>query len=255
MKVVATVQARMGSIRLPGKAMMDLMGKPVLERLLERAQRAGKVDEIVVATSENAKDDVIADFCKLTCTPFFRGSEKDVLRRILNALLQHGADVGVELFGDCPLIDPAIIDQHVSFFLDNMGKYDFVGNDLKSTYPPGTEVEVYSVAALEDAANRTKDPEIREHGTLFIRQHPEIYRLYNIEAPEELHYPEMEIELDTAEDFQVIEAIFRHFLEQGKRDFDTCDVVEFMLENPEIQAINQKVERRWKQYRKNENGL
>ena len=245
----------MGSTRLPGKVMMDLMGKPVLERLLERARRAGKVDETVVATSIHAKDDVIVDFCKATETPCFRGSEQDVLERILGALRQHEADVAVELFGDCPLIDPKIIDQHVSFFLNNPGKYDFVGNDLKSTYPPGTEVEVYSVSALEDAISRTKDPEVREHGTLFIRQHPEIYRLYNIEAPDELRYPEMEIELDTAEDFQVIEAIFRHFFEQGKADFDTYDVVEFMLENPQIQAINRKVERRWKQYRKDANGL
>jgi len=255
LKVVATVQARMGSTRLPGKVMMNLMGKPVLARLLERARRASKVDETLVATSIHAKDDVIADLCKSIETPCFRGSEEDVLERILGGLLQHEADVAVELFGDCPLIDPKIIDQHVSFFMDNLGKYDFVGNDLKSTYPPGTEVEVYSVSALEDAANRARDPGVREHGTLFIRQHPGIYRLHNIEAPDELRYPEMEIELDTAEDFQVIEAIFRHFLEQGQPDFNTYDVVEFMLKNPQIQAINQKVERRWKQYRKDDNGL
>lgn len=245
----------MGSTRLPGKVMMDLMGKPVLKRLLGRARRASKVDEIVVATSEHAKDDVIADFCKSTETACFRGSEEDVLERILGALIQHEADVAVELFGDCPLVDPAIIDQHVSFFMDNLGKYDFAGNDLKSTFPPGVEVEVYAVSALEDAAKRTQDPAVREHGTLFIRQHPELYRLHNIEAPPELNYPEMGIELDTHEDYQVIEAIFKHFLEQGKPDFDTRDIVKFMLSHPEIQAVNQKVERRWKQYRNDENPL
>jgi len=242
----------MGSTRLPGKIMMDLMGKPVLQRLFERAKRSRLLDEIVVATSVGPKDDIIEGFCESTGISCFRGDEEDVLSRILGALKNHGADVGVELFGDCPLIDPGIIDQHVSFFLDNLGKYDFVGNDLKSTYPAGTEVEVYSVAALQDAASRTDDPEIREHGTLFIRQHPELYRLYNIEAPDELRYPEMEIELDTEEDLQVIEAIFKHFLDRGKPNFNTYDVVEFMLNNPQIQAINQKVERRWKQYRKDD---
>lgn len=255
MKVVATVQVRMGSSRLPGKAMMDLLGKPVLGRLLERAERARSLDEVVVATSLNKRDDIIQEYCWESNILCFRGSENDVLGRILGALKSRSADIGVELFGDCPLIDPKIIDQHVSFFMDNLGKYDFVGNDLKSTYPPGTEVEVYSVEALEDAANRTKDPEVREHGTLFIRQHPEIYRLHNIEAPDELRYPEMEIELDTEEDFQVIEAIFRHFLDRGKPDFNTYDVVEFMLNNPHIQGINQRVERQWKQYRKDDNAL
>ena len=251
MKIVATVQVRMGSTRLPGKAMKDLLGKPVLGRLLERVNRAKTIDEVVVATSVNSQDDVIERYCKRAGVSCFRGNEDDVLGRILGALKYYEAEVAVEIFGDCPLVDPAIIDQVVRFYLANIGKYDFVGNDLTTTYPPGVEVEVYSVSALKDAYRRTKEPNIREHGTLFIRQHPEIYRLYNIEAPPELNYPGMEIELDTIEDFVVIEAIFRHFL-PDKPVFDTYDVVDFLLNNSELQEVNRKVERRWKEYRQDD---
>ena len=111
MKVVATVQVRMGSSRLPGKAMMDLLGKPVLGRLLERAERARSLDEVVVATSLNKRDDIIQEYCWESNILCFRGSENDVLGRILGALKSRSADIGVELFGDCPLIDPKIIDQ------------------------------------------------------------------------------------------------------------------------------------------------
>jgi spore coat polysaccharide biosynthesis protein SpsF (cytidylyltransferase family) len=204
-----------------------------------------------VATSSNADNDVIASFCQQSGISCFRGSEDDVLGRLLAALKAYRADVGVELFGDGPLIDPAIIDVMINFYLENENKYDFVSNDLKTTFPPGQEVEVYSTMALEDASGRAVSPDIREHGTLFIRQHPELYRLYNISAPPPLNYPEIEIELDTFEDFKVVQSIIEN-LYPAKPDFTIYDIIGFLQKYPALMETNKNIPRRWKQYRQDE---
>ena len=248
-KTVASIQVRMGSTRLPGKVMKDLVGKPVLGRLVDRVNSAKLLDEIVVATSTNPLDDIIYDYCKKNSISVFRGSEDDVLKRIIGVMDYYNADQGVTLFGDCPCIDPEIIDEMVNTFLSHNGKYDFVGNDLATTYPPGLEVEVYKIEALKDAHKRSLDSKVKEHGTLYIRQHPEIYKLLNIRAPNNLFYPEMEIELDTAEDFLVIEAIYKHFINVGRLSFSSREIIDFLLKNKELQASNSHVERLWKEYR------
>ncbi len=248
MKIVAVVEARMASTRLPGKVMMPIMGKPVLGYLLERLKRCRSIDKIVVATSLNAKDDAIEDYCREMEVGYFRGSEDDVLDRILGAAKSVAADVGVEIYGDCPFLEPEIIDRMIKIYLDNTDKYDFVSTNLKITFPPGVGGEVYSVKALEDSARRASSAEIREHGTLYMRLHPEIYRLYNIEAPPELHYPDMDIiELDTEEDFIVIEKIIEALYPENPL-FTIHDIIKFSDQNPQIRQINKDVHRRWKKY-------
>lgn len=248
MKTVAVIQVRMGSTRLPGKVMMEIVGKPILELLIERLRHSKLIDRIVVATTNLKKDDVIVNLCKKLDISYFRGSEDDVMGRVLGALRQYEADAGVEIYGDCPLIDPSIIDSIIQFYIRNKEKYDFVSNDLKTTYPPGLEAEVYSVKAFEDAASRTDDPEIREHSTLYMRQHPELYRLYNIEAPPELNYPDTYIELDTPEDFKVINTIYEALYRDG-RVFSAQEILDFLNKNPWVADQNRRIERRWKKYR------
>jgi len=167
---------------------------------------------------------------------------------MVEALKGCKADVGIEVFGDSPLIDPVIVDSLVEIFLKYKREYDFVSNDLRTTYPPGTEAEVFSVAALEDSHRRVSDPAIREHGTLFIRQHPELYRLHGVEAPPELSFPEIEIELDSPEDFEVIKAIYEN-LYPHNRQFSTCDVIAFLRARPDLMSLNNEVPRRWKEFR------
>ncbi len=249
MKIVAVIQVRMGSTRLPGKVMKEVVGKPVLELLIERLRHSKLINQIVVATTSHKKDDVIVNLCKKLGIDYFRGSEDDVMGRVLGALKQYGADAGVEIYGDCPLIDPSIVDSIIQYYIRNIGKYDFVSNDLKTTYPPGLETEVYSASAFADAADRTSDPEIREHSTLYMRQHPELYRLHNIEAPPELHYPDTYIELDTPEDFKVIKTIYESLYGEGKI-FGAQEILDFLKQNPHIAEQNRRVERRWKKYRK-----
>ncbi len=249
MKIVAIIQVRMGSTRLPGKVMKEILCKPVLELLIERLRYSKLIDQIAVATSVNAKDDVIENLCKRLGISCFRGSEDDVMGRVLGALKHYGADAGLEIYGDCPLLDPAIIDNIIQYYKDNSDLYDFVSNDLKTTYPPGLETEVYSVNAFADASNRTSDPEIREHSTLYLRQHPELYRLHNIEAPPELHYPEIYIELDTPEDFTVVKTIYEALYNEGKI-FSAEEILDFLRQNPHVAELNRRIERRWKKYRK-----
>lgn len=249
MKIVGIICARMGSSRLRGKMMMDLAGKPVLGRIIERSSRSRFLNDLIVATSINKENDCIEQYCKKEKVACFRGSEEDVLGRLCAALTSRKADVAVEIFGDEPLTDPEIMDHIIKYYLDNADKYDFVSNDLKTTYPPGTELEVYSVRALKDSASRTDNPLVREHGTLYMRQHPQSYRLYNIEAPSELRYPGMSIELDTEEDLRVVRVIYEKLYAANPK-FTTLDVINFLKTHPEIGSINKDVQRRWKQYRK-----
>ncbi|MBT4889925.1 MAG: glycosyltransferase family protein [Rhodospirillales bacterium] len=245
-RVVAVVPVRMGSSRLPGKVMMNVNGVPLLGYIMDRLALSSKIDEVVVATSVAAKNDVIQSYCADRNTPCYRGSEDDVLDRLVQALKQNNAAIGVLVFGDCPLIDPEIVDFLVEQYLVNPG-HDFVSNDLKTTYPPGMEVEVFSINALEDAATTCDDPTIREHGTLFIRQNPERYSLLNIEAPEELSRPELELEVDAAEDLFVVEGILEHF--KGRTDFHLSEIIHFMDTNSELAKSNQSIPRRWKEFR------
>jgi len=247
LRIAASIQVRMGSGRFPGKVMRKVNGRPLLGFLIDRLRLCKTIDEIVVATSAGHDNDVIESFCsgeKIRC---FRGSEDDVLGRTLGALESVSAVIGVEVFGDCPLIDPTIVDDAVRLFLSDP-EYDFVGNDLKTTFPPGMEVEVFSVAALSksDRLVSIGDP-VREHGTLFIRQSPEIYRLKNIEAPANHFRPDMELEVDTVEDFAVVASVIEHFA--GRVDFSLDEIILFLDAHPQITETNRHIQRRWREYR------
>jgi spore coat polysaccharide biosynthesis protein SpsF (cytidylyltransferase family) len=247
MSIVAVIAARMGSSRLPGKALRLLAGKPLLGHLLDRVMLARRLDGIVVATSTRPENDAIAAYCASRAVACFRGDEDDVLGRMLQALRAQAATVGVQVFGDGPLIDPAIIDQVVCVYQEADGAIDFVGNDLATTWPPGMEAEAFSVAALVDSDRRCSDAALRAHGTLFLRRNPALYRLRNVEAPPELRRPELELEVDTAEDLPVIEAALTHFA--GRPRFGLADLIAFLDSRPEIAALNRHVPRRWKALR------
>ena len=236
----------MASSRLPGKVMARVNNKPLLGHLIHRVRLAQLLTDFVVSTSVNPENDVIEDYCRRNGVSCFRGPEDDVLGRTLESLKIWNADVGVTVFGDCPLLDPTIIDHAVALFLDSE-KYDFVGNNLRTTYPPGMDVEVYRTEALEDSGNRTTDIRIREHGTLYIRQHPERYLLKNFEATKTINRPDLYLGLDTTEDLVVVEEILSHF--DGKIDYSLKEIIEFMDANPRLADSNRHIYRRWKKYR------
>ena len=179
-RVVAIIQARTGSTRLPGKVLEDLMGQPMLACVVNRTRRAKKLDAVVVATTTQPVDDAIVGLCKERGWPFFRGSEEDVLTRYYQAALAFKADVIVRITSDCPLIEPEIIDRVVNEFLVYYPKVDYVSNTLVRTFPLGLDVEVMSFGALKRAWQEDHNPAWREHATPYICRHPEKFKIRNV---------------------------------------------------------------------------
>ena len=245
-RIVASIQARMNSSRLPGKVMKMVVDKPLLQHQIERVKRSKLLDGIVIATSQAKDNDVIEKLGRKLNVDVFRGSEDDVLGRLVGAIKSFNIDVHVELHGDCPFTDPEIIDEFIRFFLEH--EYDYISNDLKTTYPPGLEVAVYDAEKLVEAESQIGDALIREHGSLCIKNHPDKYKLYNINAPAKLHYPDVYIELDTEEDFMVTKTLYETFYPVDP-EFTSLDIIRFMNDHPELTETNANVERRWKEYR------
>ena len=246
MTTVAVILARIGSERLPGKVMRRVNGKPLLGHLLDRVGFCCGIDEIIVASSEKSENDVIASYCQSRGVTAFRGSEEDVLSRLDGALQSVQADTGVLVFGDGPLVDPRIIDNIIRIFRETE-QYDFVSNDLSTSWPPGMEVEVFKARAIKDSNARCSDSKIREHATLYIRSHPERYLLHHVDALGTYRRPDLSFEIDEEADFVVIKKLLENFSQ--RTDFSLEDLIKFMDENPHLRELTANVERRWKQYR------
>lgn len=237
-RVIATIEARMNSSRLPGKILMPLVGKPSLERLVERARKSKKVEEVIVATTVSASDDAVERWAKKAGVSIYRGSEEDVLLRVLEAAKAYRGDVIVELTGDCPLVEPAFIDELVAMYQN--GDYDYVSNILERTYPRGWDTQVFSTALLERVHRTTNDPADRENVSLYIYEHPEQFKLGGIKAPKGLFAPHLRICVDTPEDFKLVEAVY-NALYPANPNFTAYDVMEFLNKNPQIAALNKVV--------------
>lgn len=237
MKVVAIVQARMGSTRLPGKVLMDLAGRPVLSRVIARLGRAERLDAVVIATTTEPADDAIEEFCAERGWPCFRGSENDVLDRYYQAARAHQADVVVRITSDCPLIDPVLVDHIVDEFLQTDASVDYVSNSLPTdTFPRGLDVEVVRFEALKRAWTEAKDARFREHVTLYIYSHPETFRLRGVVNDVDLSH--MRWTVDTKEDLALVRSVYRHF---GDDQFSWRDLLALLDLHPEWLAINRKV--------------
>lgn len=166
-KKLVLIQARMTSSRLPGKVLADICGKPSLQHMLERVSCCESVDKIMVATTSNLTDDPVAELCEQLEIETFRGDENDVLGRFLKAAEIESADVIIRLTADCPMIDPALIDELVECY--NSGSFDYVSNCNERTYPDGLDVEVFSMLALQEANRKVTSSFCREHVTPYIR--------------------------------------------------------------------------------------
>lgn len=238
MKTVAIVQARMSSTRLPGKIMLPVVGKPLLELLAERLKRASLVDEVVIATTTNDGDDQVESLTQRLGIGCFRGSEHDVLNRVLGAAHAARTDVIVEITGDCPLIDFQVIDKLVEVYQAN--NFDYVANVLKRTFPRGLDTQVFATSVLEEVARLTDDPVDHEHVSLYIYQHPEKFKLHNVESglPEE--FWDLRLTVDTAEDFELVRRIYEE-LYPADPAFSIQDVIGLFQRQPELRAINQHI--------------
>lgn len=237
MKIVAIIQARMTSTRLPGKVLKKILGKTLLEYQLERVQRSQYIDEIVVATTVNKTDDPIVQLCSQLGYTIYRGSEEDVLSRYYEAAINAEADVVVRLTSDCPIIDFKVIDEVINYYKHN--NFDYVTNTLKNAFPRGYDVEVFSKAALQEAHHSACAQRYREHVTISMYENPESFKigLYGKESVQSKY----RLTVDTKEDFKLISLIISE-LYNWNRYFDLKDLDELFKRKPELLLINSNVE-------------
>jgi glutamate-1-semialdehyde 2,1-aminomutase len=236
MTTVAVIQARMGSTRLPGKVLEDVGGRPLLARVVERARRARRLDAVMVATTTAAADDAVAAWCAGAGVPCFRGSEEDVLDRYVGAAREADADVVVRLTADCPLLDPAVVDEVVAAY--HSEPCDYATNVLEPTYPDGLDTEVFSRAALERAAAEARLPSEREHVTPYIRNHPAQFRLRSVRG--ECDLSALRWTVDDPRDLELVRAVYARL---GDAEFGMSDVLALLDEQPELGAVNAGIER------------
>lgn len=237
-KVVATIEARIASTRLPGKVLLPLVGKPDLEVMIERLKRSKTIDEVVVATTVNSKDDAIVKLSQRLNVAYYRGSEEDVLRRLVESGQSVSADIIVETTSDCPVIDWRHVDYLVNLFF--LGHYDYVSNIIERSFPRGFDVQVFPLSVLEKVEKTAKDYAYREHPTFYIYTHPEQFKLKNWKARKKMFWPDLRVTLDTKEDYQVLSRVFDYFYPINP-DFSAENIVDFLRDHPEIVQINSGV--------------
>ena len=240
-RIVATIEARMTSSRFPGKVLMEACGKPMLQHMIERLQRVPSLDGIVVATTGNDADIPIVNLAQSMGVGFFQGSEYDVLLRVLHSARAYDIDVIVEMTGDCPLIDPVLVEDCIRGY--QVAGVDYVSNVLERTYPRGMDTQVFATEVLADVADRTDDPEDHEHVSIFIYSHPEIYSLKNMPGPPELTNPGLGLTLDTPEDLELIRRIFE-ILYPDNPNFTLADILAALKDNPALTELNAHVRRK-----------
>ena len=238
-RIVAIHQARMTSKRLPGKVLMELDGRPLIDYSLERLKRAQSLDKIVVATTVNAADDSIVDYCKMRGFFFYRGDEKDVLSRYYEAAKLFNAEVVIRTTSDCPLLDPSLIERVIKEYFDE--KVDYASNMLNETFPLGLSVEAFSIEALEKAYNGASKDFEREHVTLYINRNPDEFSLHSVEQKENLSY--LRWTVDTPEDFLFIQKVISK-LRNKDRPYEMETILEILNENPEFIEINRKIKQK-----------
>ena len=239
-RVIAIIQARMSSTRLPGKVLLDLGGRPVLERMIERVKRAKNVTETVVATTTDPSDDAIVELCQKLGTPVFRGSLPDVLDRYYQCALEYKADYVVRLTGDCPLIDPELIDEVIYGLFDP--PEDFSCNRLPPpfgrTFPIGLDVEACTFQALENAWKNATEKHQREHVMPYLYETPGKFQVIQLQNDED--YGDMRWTLDTPQDLELLREVIKRL--GGRNDFSWEEVLELFLKDPDLAKINSSVQ-------------
>ena len=242
MRIVAVIQARTGSSRLPGKVLMPIAGATLLERMVERVLAARQLDAVVVATTTDGADDPIRAVCARRGWNCFSGHPTDLLDRHLEAARLRLADVVVKIPSDCPLIDPGIIDRVVRLFREADWHYDFVSNLHPASYPDGCDVEVMSFAALETAWHEARKPHEREHTTPFLWDQPRRFRVGNVrwETGRDLSMTHR-LTIDYPEDYQLINAVFEALYRPGAQPFTLDEILAFLDARPEVFALNREL--------------
>ncbi|MBF0431560.1 MAG: glycosyltransferase family protein [Fibrobacteria bacterium] len=245
MNFKAIIQARMTSSRLPGKVLMQACGKPFLEHQIQRLRKASLLDDVIVATTSNIQDEPIVQLCERLNVPYYCGDEYDVLKRVLDCANRNNVDVIVEITGDCPLIDPGLVDKLIQTYKNST--FDYVSNVVNRTFPRGLDTQIFSTKVLRKVDTLTQHPMDREHVSIYIYNHPDIFSIHGIEAKKNEAHPEYRWTLDTKEDFEFIKILFEKVY-PIKTDFTYLDVYELLANEPALLAINSHIPQKSAKY-------
>jgi spore coat polysaccharide biosynthesis protein SpsF (cytidylyltransferase family) len=237
-KVVIVVQARMGSTRLPGKILKIINGKSLLFYEFDRLKKIKHEVTFLLATTVNEIDNPLEKFAQENDLEFFQGSEEDVLDRFYQGCRRLNADIVVRITGDCPLIDPSVIDDALDLILAN--NYDYVSNVHPATYPDGLDVEVFPFSVLEKMWREATLKSEREHVTPYIYTHPDLFTMHNFEYKVDLS--KYRLTVDEIEDFKLISHIITHFAESWN-DFTVDDVIKLIDSDENLFSLNAGFER------------
>jgi spore coat polysaccharide biosynthesis protein SpsF len=236
MKVVASIEARMSSSRLPGKVLADIYGRPALGRLVDRLRKCRLIDDIILATTTSPTDNILEDWAISEGLVVYRGSEDDVLDRVVGAHRVMGSDLVVEITGDCPLLDPDLIDLGVETYFAN--DCDVVTNTRVPSYPQGADVQVFELEALAEVASRISDPAVREHVSLYFYETPSKYRIIHLIADRLQHRPQLRLQLDYADDLAFVREVYKRLLPLHGEIFGVREILQLLEREPHLCDIN-----------------
>lgn len=235
-RVIASIEARMGSSRFPGKVLADILGQPALTRLIRRLQRCRMVDDIILATTVEPADDALVAWAATEGIAVHRGSESDVLRRVVEAQQSMNSEIVVEVTGDCILLDPDLIDWGIETFLAN--DCDIVTNARMPSFPLGADLQVYRLCDLEDVERTIDDSAVREHVSLYFYEHPERYRIIHLLAPRRWVAPDYRLHLDYPEDLRFITEVYRRLEPLHGDAFGIEEIMTLLNQAPTLPEIN-----------------
>ena len=240
-RIAAIIQARMTSKRLPGKHMLPVMGIPIIQHLVNRLKNVQSINNIVMATTINQADDPLVELSILNGINYFRGSEPDVMSRVIESAKSIDAEIIVSITGDCPVIDPQLIEQAIQVFIHN--DCDYLDNSVIPGYPGGMNVEVYTLKSLIKSSKLAINPLDREHVSSHMLRNRDLFKpLYLLPTPD-LNYPEFKLELDEKLDFDLLKKIIEYFGENNQI-FSCGEVIELLKKKPEWCDINKNINRK-----------
>jgi spore coat polysaccharide biosynthesis protein SpsF len=240
MKFDAIIQARMSSSRLPGKVLKKINQKPILWYLVSRLKEIKKINRIIIATTTNKIDIQIVKFCKINNIFYFRGSEKNCLKRICDTVKKFKCKNIIFLTGDCPIIDIKIINKALKYFKTD--KYDYVGNSFVRSYPDGMDVQIFKRKTILQAFKLAKHKLEKEHVTLSIKKNQKRFKILNFKAPKNIYNPDLGLTLDQDEDFKLIKKIINYF---KKKKFFSCEeIINLLKKKKNWLQINKNVKRK-----------
>jgi len=236
--ILAILQARMSSSRLPGKVLKPILGKPMLQLHIERVQSAKFIDKLVIATSTSADDNAIEQLCKELNVECYRGSLDDVLDRFAQAAAQYQPDYVLRLTGDCPLFDPSLCDEFIHYALTQ--NYDYCTNSEPATFPDGLDMEIMTYQALLEAAENAKLSSEREHVTPYIQKHAERFKVGSFKN--DIDQSALRWTVDEPEDFVLVTEIY-NALYPTNQNFTWIDVLHYVNDHPELSTLNRGIDR------------